>query len=510
MDENSTGEAAPQSGQGGADARPPAPSDDPPRKKRSLVRITLAVVALPVLAVAALALALFALRPYWELKGNFFPTFDFQGKEKRAKKLEADRARQAESAAAAEIVSSAAAPVGSEGAGTWPHFRGPGHDGISREAGLLAEWPEGGPPQLYRQPIGGGFAGFVADSNRAWTIEQRRADEVVTCYDLASGVELWAFGYGAAFVEQMGGDGPRATPTLDGDRVYALGAEGHLHCLDAATGNVVWKTNILGGAQNLEWGMAGSPLVHDGKVFVTNSGLRGDSLLCLDKATGEEIWTALTKQQAYSSVITARLAGKTQLLNLAADRLNALDPATGERLWSFPWITQNYINVSQPVLLGADRVFLSSGYGNGCAVIEIHSKAGKMKAAEQWFSEAMKNKFTSSVAIGGFAFGLDEGILACVDLATGKRMWKGGRYGHGQLLALGPSGAGPRNARLIILGEKGQLALVAADPAEFTELANFRAIKGKTWNYPALSAGLLLVRNGREMACFDLRDPAAL
>lgn len=507
MDENSTGEAPKQSGHSGGSGPSSAAGADPPRKKKTLIRVALAIVLLPVLTVAAVALTLMALKPYWDLKGNFLPTFDFQAADERYELLEADRARQTEATTAAEIVSSAAKPTGSDGAGTWPHFRGPGYDGISHETGLLIEWPEDGPTQLYRQPIGGGFAGFVSDAGRAWTIEQRRGDEVVTCYDLASGVELWAFGYGAAFIEQMGGDGPRATPTLDGDRLYALGAEGHLHCLDAATGDVIWKTNILGRTQNLQWGISGSPLVYDGKVFVTNSGLGGDSLLCFDKLTGKEIWTALTKQQAYSSIVTATLAGKTQLLNLAGDRLNALDPATGERLWSFPWITQNNINVSQPVLLGADRVFLSAGYGHGCAVIEISSEGGKMGATEQWFSEAMKNKFTSSIAIGDFAFGLDEGILACVDLTTGKRMWKGGRYGHGQLIAVQPEGADAGNARLIILGEKGQLVLVAADPAEYTELANFPAIKGKTWNNPALAGGLLLVRNSREMACFDLRVP---
>ncbi|MCH8333127.1 PQQ-like beta-propeller repeat protein, partial [Candidatus Sumerlaeota bacterium] len=301
---------------------------------------------------------MFLMRPYWDLRGNFTPTFDFESRERHYERLEASREAQKQAAGDEEEVQTVS--LASSGA-SWSNYRGPNRDGISLETGLLQEWPEEGPPELYRQPVGGGYAGFVVGGGRVYTIEQRRDSEVIPAYDLETGRELWTYAYPAFFQEQMGGDGPRATPTLDGDRLYALGASGQLNCLDANTGEQLWGTNILedAGTENLEWGMSGSPLIVDDRVMVTAAGLSGSALLAYDKASGELLWKALPGKQAYTSLMEVTLAGRRQLLNLASAALNGLDPETGELLWSFPWSTTNGINCSQPVVAGEDRIILS-------------------------------------------------------------------------------------------------------------------------------------------------------
>ena len=444
---------------------------------------------------------MFLMRPYWDLRGNFTPTFDFESPERHYDRLEASREAQKQAAGDEEEVQTVS--LASSGA-SWSNYRGPNRDGISLETGLLQEWPEEGPPELYRQPVGGGYAGIVVGGGRVYTIEQRRDSEVIPAYDLETGRELWTYAYPAFFQEQMGGDGPRATPTLDGDRLYALGASGQLNCLDANTGEQLWGTNILedAGTENLEWGMSGSPLIVDDRVMVTAAGLSGSALLAYDKASGELLWKALPGKQAYTSLMEVTLAGRRQLLNLASASLNGLDPETGELLWSFPWSTTNGINCSQPVVAGEDRIILSSGYGQGSVLIQLDPNGGELQPRQIWANTRMKNKFNSSIIHEGYIYGLDEGILVCLEVETGKRQWKSGRYGHGQMLYA--------EGNLIVLGESGVLALVRATPEGFQEMGRVKALRGKTWNTPALAGGRLLVRNTKELVCYDLRAKASL
>jgi putative membrane-bound dehydrogenase-like protein len=339
----------------------------------------------------------------------------------------------------------------------------------------------------------------------AFTLEQRGEQEAVSCRDFATGDELWAFTYPANFKDAEGGDGPRSTPTIHDGRVYSLGAEGHLICLNAISGEKIWQANILADYQmsNLKWGMSCSPLAIEDKIIVTNSGLKGASVFAFDKHNGKLLWKSLNDhQQAFTSPVSATIAGRRQILNLSGTALNALDPATGELLWSQLWTPRYTNNCAQPIVVGDDRVFISSGYDRGCSLVQIHGPDEQTNkgftAKPLWFSNQMKNKFNSSVVIDNHAYGLDEGILACLNLENGEREWKGGRYGYGQLIAA--------EGHLIILGDKGQLALVKADPAEYKEVSLFQALNGRTWNCPALADGRLLVRNEKEMACFDLRD----
>lgn len=389
-------------------------------------------------------------------------------------------------------------PPSATSAGSWTDYRGPARDGVYRQRAVAAAWPAGGPRLLWKQPIGEGHASFVVARGLAYTIEQRRSREVVAAYDVRTGRERWTVSWDAFFSESMGGDGPRATPTYADGVLYALGAAGELQALRADTGTVVWRTNILrdAGAENLHWGMSASPLIVDGKVIVQPGG-RGASVVAYDAATGRPGWKALDDQQAYVSPTVVTLAGRRHIVTITADRAVGLSVTDGSVLWSYPWVTDNKINVAQPVVFGPSKVFLSSGYGKGAAAIEITPDGDRLRATMLWEHTRMKNKLSSSVLLDGYVYGLDEGILSCVEAESGRVAWKGGRYGHGQLLLAGD--------RLLITTETGELALVRATPDKHEELARVPGIEGRTWNVPALEDGILLVRNAREMAAFDVR-----
>jgi outer membrane protein assembly factor BamB len=380
----------------------------------------------------------------------------------------------------------------------WTDFRGPRRDGHYDEMPIQTNWPAAGPPRLWRKPIGEGYASFVCANGRAFTIEQRRDEEVVTSYDLATGREVWAHSWNAHFTESMGGDGPRATPTWHDGRIYALGAQGELRCLDAETGRRIWSKNILAenGAENLHWGMSASPLIVDDTVVVLPGGHDGKSVVAYNKLTGDRVWNALDDKAAYSSPMLVTLAGERQVLVVTSSRAVGLTP-DGNLLWEYPWRTEYDINASQPVLVGPDRFVLSSAYGHGAALVRITKIGDTFSAATVWENNRLKNKFSSSVFHDGHIYGLDEAILACINAETGDLKWKGGRYGYGQIMLA--------SGHIIVAAEDGELALVRATPERHDEIAKFSALEGKTWNHPAISSGILLVRNGIEMSAFRVR-----
>ena len=379
----------------------------------------------------------------------------------------------------------------------WTNFRGPRRDGKYDEVGISTSWPASGLPALWKQPIGVGHASFVVADGKAYTIEQRRSQEVVAAYDIANGRELWTQKWNAEFSDSTG-DGPRATPTWDQGRIYALGATGELRCLDASNGNVIWGKNILSDnqASNLPWAMAASPLVVDDKVIVLPGGTSGKSVVAYNKNTGAPVWKVLDDEQAYVSPMLVELAGRRQIMVVSSSRVVGLAPENGALLWSYPWDTSNGINVSQPIPVDRNRFFISSGYGKGAALVELKGSGNSFTASTIWENTNMKNKFNSSVLHNGFVYGLDEGILVCLDVNTGERKWKDGRYGYGQVILAGD--------HLIVSSDKGDVALVKATPAQYTEVARFTAVQGQTWNYPAIAGGRLLVRNSNEMAAYDI------
>jgi outer membrane protein assembly factor BamB len=383
------------------------------------------------------------------------------------------------------------------GGNYWTDFRGPNRDGRYDEKLVQTKWPEKGLPQIWKQPVGIGYASFVVADGRAYTIEQRRAQEVVTAYDVVTGRELWAQGWTAEFKDDTG-DGPRSTPTWNEGRLYAVGATGELRCLDATTGKVIWGKNILSdnGAENIPWGVAASPLVVDDKLVVMAGGSGGKSVVAYNKMTGAPVWKALSDQSSYTSPMLVTLAGRRQVLAVTASRAAGLAPEDGSVIWETEWSNSFSINVSQPIIVDKNRFFLSAGYGKGAALVEVTGSGKTLSARKVWENVAMKNKFNSSVLHNGYVYGLDEGILTCLDVNTGERKWKGGRYGYGQVLLA--------SGHLIVITDTGELALVAAVPDKYSELSRFSALSGKTWNVPAIADGRLLVRNATEMACFNL------
>jgi outer membrane protein assembly factor BamB len=389
----------------------------------------------------------------------------------------------------------AAAPAASRN--YWTNFRGPRRDGKYDEASVSTNWPANGLPVLWKQPVGVGHASFVVADGKAYTIEQRRSQEVVAAYDINNGHELWTQKWNAEYADSTG-DGPRATPTWDQGRLYALGATGELRCLDAGSGAVIWGKNILSENQskNLPWAQAASPLIVDDKVVVLPGGANGKSVVAYNKMTGAPVWKVLDDPQAYVSPMLVELAGRRQIVVVSSYRVVGLAPENGALLWSYSWDTDNGINVSQPVVVDRNRFFISSGYGKGAALVEVKGSGNSFTASTIWENKNMKNKFNSSVLHNGYVYGLDEGILVCLDVNTGERKWKDGRYGYGQVVLAGN--------HLIVTSDQGDVALVNASPDKYTEVARFTALSGQTWNYPAIASGKLLVRNSNEMAAFDI------
>jgi outer membrane protein assembly factor BamB len=435
------------------------------------------------------------------VSGDMIPRFTFRWEMTHDDLLEEHRRRQAEKPA-----------PGTPGAAARPleflGFFGNQRDGVVKDSGLRGDWKAGPPKPLWRQPVGGGYAGFAVRGSNAVTIEQRREEEAVVCYDVDSGKERWCHKYPAHFQEKLGGPGPRATPTIDpaGARVYSLGAEGKLVCLDLDTGREVWSADILlKDNNNLPWGMAASPLfvAGDGEVIVAPGAqegrAKGRAVIVYDAKSGKELRAFSDHRGAYSSPVIAALCGIDQLLVFDGDGLTGYDPKAGKELWHHPWVAMppQFINVAQPLVLDGDRVFISSGYGAGCAMLRIRKDD---KPEVLWQNKLMRCKFTSPVRRDGYLYGLDEGILTCLDAATGQRKWKDGRYGHGQILLAG--------RHILVLSESGDLVLVEATPEAHRELGKFPALEGKTWNAPALSRGSAFVRNDTEMACYELPGTA--
>lgn len=377
-------------------------------------------------------------------------------------------------------------------------YLGPKRDGIIQGLRLDRDWAAHPPQQLWRQPIGLGWSSFCISGSRAFTQEQRGDDELVVCYEASTGHVLWAHTNHVRFSETMGGDGPRATPTLSGGRIYAFGGTGILDCLDAATGKLDWSHDVLkeNSLPNLPFGKSTSPLIYDDFVVVSGGMANGPTLLAYHLKDGSPAWRAGTDKASFSSPTLVTLAGKRQIVSINAGSASGHDPATGAVLWDYTWPGQ-WPKCAQPITLDPDRIFLSASFNAGCMLLQLNaSPDGKLSVAEKWKNRNMKSEFSNIVGREGVAYGLDDGILACIDLATGERKWKEGRYGHGHVLLI--------NDLLLVQTENGPVALVEANPACFREFGQIQALSSKTWNVPAVGNGYLIVRNDLEAACYKL------
>jgi len=389
-----------------------------------------------------------------------------------------------------------AAPAAAETGADWPGFRGPDRDSIIRGLRIETDWSASPPVELWRRPIGPGWSSFAVHADFLYTQEQLGDDEVVACYNVTTGEPVWTHRDAARFWEPGAGAGPRATPTLSEGRVYTFGATGILNALDADDGAVVWSRDVVSdtGAKIPDWGFSSSPLVVGDVVIVAAA----SQLAAYDLAGGKPRWKGPVRGGSFSSPHLLTIDGVAQVLLLGRDGTTSVVPADGTRLWEHAWPG---LPIVQPALIaGGDLLISTAGamHGLGLRRIAVAHGSGGWTSEERWTSTGLKPYFNDFVVHKGHAFGFDGFILACIDVADGERKWKGGRYGNGQLVLLADQDL------LLVLSEEGELALVAATPDRFTELARIPAIQGKTWNHPALAGDILLVRNAQEMAAFRL------
>lgn len=380
----------------------------------------------------------------------------------------------------------------------WTGFRGPNRDGVYDQMPINLSWPEDGLPLMWKQPVGGGHSSMSVANGLVYTIEQRLEQEVVAAYDLVTGNETWTHSWDARYMEAQGGPGPRSTPTYDDGNLYVMGALGDLWCLDAQTGEPLWNTNVLEdyNSDNLFWGTSVSPLIHDSLVIVHTGGGNSNAVVAYDKLDGSKQWAVLDDGQEYVSPQFITLTDQKHVITITTQQVLGFNPENGSLLWEFPWQQTGKILISQPLQLPDNRIFASGGYGRGSVMIQVDPSTTPWSAIELWSNRNMKNKMSASVYHDGYIYGLDEGVLVCLNPETGEREWKAGRYGHGQMILA--------DGHLVIVGERGFIALVEATPEGHNERSRFDALEGRTWNVPAMSDGYLLVRNTTEMACFRI------
>lgn len=376
----------------------------------------------------------------------------------------------------------------------WPGFRGPHRDDIVTGVRIETDWSAKPPVQMWRHAVGPGWSSFAVRGDLIYTQEQRGSDEVVSCYRLTTGEPVWAHRDAARFWESNAGAGPRGTPTLSNGRVYSFGATGIVNVLDARTGAVVWTRNAGSDASVKvpEWAFASSPLVVDDLVIVAAAG----KLVAYDSATGEPRWFGPEGRYGYSSPQLVTIDGVPQVVMLSGLGATSLSPKDGAKLWehALPAGTR----IVQPSFTAEGDLLAGVGEGGNLHRVAITHSARGWTTEERWNSNGLKPYFSDLVVHNDHAFGFDGSILSCIDLKDGKRAWKGGRYGSGQMLLLADQDV------LLVLSEEGELALVQASVDQFKELGRVPAIEGKTWNHPVLVGDVALVRNGQEMAAFRL------
>lgn len=348
------------------------------------------------------------------------------------------------------------------------------------------DWAAHPPKAMWKRAVGPGWSSFAVAGDLLYTQEQRGEEELVSCYRVSTGEPVWSHREKARFWESNAGAGPRGTPTLDGGRLYAFGGTGLLNALDAATGRVIWHRNAAEDAamKTPEWGFASSPLVLQDSVIVGVSG----RLAAYSKATGKPLW--LGPEGGGTSYSSPRLSSQGQVLFLQKPGMVSVQPSDGKLLWEYKWAGYPIV---QPAVLPDGDLVLSVDDSSGIRRIAANG------SQDRWASTGLKPYYNDFVVHKGHAYGFDRSILSCVDLADGKRKWKGGRYGFGQLVLL------PAQDLLLVLSEEGELALVKATPEGFQEVAGkVPALEGKTWNHPAIAGDVLLVRNAQEMAAFRI------
>lgn len=375
-------------------------------------------------------------------------------------------------------------------AADWPRFRGPDQSGIVTNAGLNPRALEGGARILWRTNVGTGFSSIVVAQGRVYTMGNTDARDTVWCLDANTGREIWKHSYPEELRPNLYEGGPNATPTVDGGRVFTLSKTGRALCLDAATGRVIWEVNLARevNAEKPEWGFSGAVLI-EGDLAIYNVGAAGTAL---HKDTGRVVWRSGSGAAGYSQPVAANLGGQRLAILMAASEVLALNPRTGAVAWRHPWRTSYDVNAADPIVSG-NRVFVSSGYNHGAAVLEVRDN----RVTELWKSRVLRNQFSSSVLLGNHVYGVDENQLRCVEFATGNVTWTDRVTGKGTLLIA--------DGHIIALSERGELLIAPATPTEFRPVSRAQILGGRCWTMPALAHGKLYARNARgDLVCVDL------
>lgn len=383
----------------------------------------------------------------------------------------------------------------------WSDFRGPRRDGIVPGVVIDTDWETHPPKEIWRRKVGPGWSSFVVAGHSLFTQEQRGDTEVIACYNADTGAQKWIHESPARFWESVAGAGPRATPTLKDGKLFAVGGTGLVHCLNPQTGAVIWQRDLERDAERkpLTWGYASSPLVVDDTVIVYAGGTEDKGVFAYDINSGKPRWKVAAGDHSYSSPQLATVAGHDWVLMLTNTGLNAIDPASGKNAWMYEWKYNGYRTL-QPLVVDDSSILLGTGMGTGTRRIDLTlaSAGPEPEIKDRWTSLEMKPDFNDYVAHKGYLYGFDHNIFACVDLETGKRLWKKGRYGNGQVLLL------PEADQLLVLTETGDVVVLRANPKELEELARKKVLSDKTWNHPVLVRNRLYVRNGEEAVCLEV------
>ncbi|MFL5242604.1 MAG: PQQ-binding-like beta-propeller repeat protein [Gemmataceae bacterium] len=387
-------------------------------------------------------------------------------------------------------------------AGDWPQFLGPNRNGVSNEKDLIKTWPKEGPKVLWQRDVGVGYSGPAVSEGCLILFHRLDDKEVVEALDSETGKNRWSFSYDTNYQDDLGkGDGPRSTPILSGGFVYALGAEGMLHCLELKTGKQVWNRAL---AQDYPFrkgffGVATSPII-EGDALVVNVGAKGAGIVALDKKTGKELWKATNQEASYSSPVSATIDGARHLIFFTREGLVSLDPANGKVRFSKRWRSRMAasVNAATPVVVD-DQIFLSACYGTGAVLLKVT----KDEPEEIWKGdETLSNHYDTSVHNAGFLYGLDgrqeQGAqLRCVEIKTGKVEWTQKDFGCASLILA--------DGRFFALTENGDLVLFEANPKAYRELARAAVITGPCRSPLALANGRLYGRDGKKLVCWDIR-----
>jgi outer membrane protein assembly factor BamB len=376
----------------------------------------------------------------------------------------------------------------------WPQWRGSKQDGISTEAKWLKQWPQEGPKQLWKATIGVGLSSCSVSAGKVYTMGNSEETDTVFCFDAATGREVWKHAYPCSAKDPNGYVGPRCTPTVHNGRVYTLSRNGHFFCLDAATGKVLWSKNFAEdyGVKPPTWGYSGSPLI-EGEWVITEVGGKGSSVVAFNKTDGQEVWKAGDDPVAYSTLYAFDHQGKRGLAVLSAAGIVGRSALDGKELWRHPWKTSYDVNAATPIVADG-KVFISSGYGKGCALIDFTGAEPKVV----WEHKKMRNHVASCVLWDKHLYGFDEGQLKCLDWATGEEKWAEKAYGKGSCFRAGDS--------FVIYSDKGRVATAELTPSGCREISGFQVLTGKdTWAIPVLSDGKLFCRSSPVLVALDVQ-----